>query len=159
MVGRRGIEPLYTCVSGRPRRPAGSRPTEGRGVDPHGPRDPCRLSGPAAAPAAYPPSKRAAVPTRSAYAPCRFQGGARSPGGFTLRRGRRWTRSTGPYPHPLSRRGPPPGGFISHARKAGDLNATGLTAHRLAGEPGRLSGSPSVPPAGLEPAHPAVWAQ
>jgi hypothetical protein len=41
-------------------------------------------------------------------------------------------------------------------RKAGDSNATELPAHRLAGEPGALTGSPSVPPAGFEPALPAV---
>ena len=34
MVGHRGIEPRDTCVSGRPRRPAGSWPADGGGPDP-----------------------------------------------------------------------------------------------------------------------------
>ena len=34
MVGRRGIEPRNTCSSGRPRRPAGSRPADAAGVEP-----------------------------------------------------------------------------------------------------------------------------
>jgi hypothetical protein len=38
MVGRRGIEPRDTCVSGRPRRPAGSRPADAAGVEPARPR-------------------------------------------------------------------------------------------------------------------------
>ena len=54
-------------------------------------------------------------------------------------------------PHPLSGRGSPPGDFISHARKAGDSNATGLAAQSLAATPGALAGSPSVPFPGFEP--------
>ena len=34
MVGRRGVEPRDTCLSDRPRRPAGSRPADGGGPDP-----------------------------------------------------------------------------------------------------------------------------
>jgi hypothetical protein len=34
LVGRRGVEPRDTCLSGRPRRPAGSRPVDGRGPEP-----------------------------------------------------------------------------------------------------------------------------
>jgi hypothetical protein len=34
LVGRRGVEPRDTCLSGRPRRPAGSRPADGGGPDP-----------------------------------------------------------------------------------------------------------------------------
>lgn len=41
---------------------------------------------------------------------------------------------------------PGPAAWLGHplSRKAGDLNATVLPAHRLAGEPGRLAGSPST---------------
>lgn len=38
MVGHRGIEPRNTCVSGRPRRPAGSWPADAAGVEPARPR-------------------------------------------------------------------------------------------------------------------------
>ena len=34
VVGRRGVEPRCTCLSDRARRPAGSRPADGRGVEP-----------------------------------------------------------------------------------------------------------------------------
>lgn len=95
------------------------------------------FSRPAAAPAARIPWRRAAVPPRTVQAATRFRGGACILGRFTLQGGRRRIRISRPRdPHPLSRRGPPPGDFISHLRKAGDLNAAGLTAHRLAGEPG-----------------------
>jgi hypothetical protein len=41
---------------------------------------------------------------------------------------------------------PGPAAWLVHPplRKAGDLNATVLPAHRLAGEPGALAGSPSL---------------
>jgi hypothetical protein len=159
MVGRRGIEPRYTCVSGRPRRPAGSRPAEGRGVDPPGRADPYRLSRPAAAPAAYPPWKRAAVPTRSAPWPAAFGVAPATLAGSLSTAEDGGHDPQGLRPHPLSRQGPPPGDFISHVRKAGDSNATGLTAHRLAGEPGILSGSPSVPHPGFEPGTSWSWAR
>ena len=38
MVGHRGIEPRNTCVSGRPRRPAGSWPADAAGFEPARPR-------------------------------------------------------------------------------------------------------------------------
>lgn len=51
----------------------------------------------------------------------------------------RWTdRTSAGRDDPTSgfRPGTLPLGQPSHVRKAGDLNAAGLTAHRLAGEPG-----------------------
>jgi hypothetical protein len=65
MVGHRGIEPRITRVSGRPRRPAGSWPAEGGGVDPPGVTL-RRLSRPVAAPEAHLPKQRAEVPSPTA---------------------------------------------------------------------------------------------
>jgi hypothetical protein len=139
------------------RRPAGSRPADGGGPDPQ--RASTRPSRFKRAPTARPvhhPERRAEVTISSDNAH-RFSKPGLRPGRFTLHGGRRRTRISGPPdPHPLSRRGPPPGDFISQERKAEQSKLTVLPAHRLAGEPGTLSGSPSVPPAGLEPAHPAV---
>jgi hypothetical protein len=88
----------------------------------------------------------------SACAPVRFRGGAHHPTGLLSLAEDGEVESQGLLgPHPLSRRGSPPGDFISHVRKAGDLNATDMAAHRLAGEPGALAGSPSVPFPGFEP--------
>ncbi len=137
MVGRRGIEPRNTCVSGRPRRPAGSRPAECGGAEPRARRGTprvfkarCRAGGTHSMEESGGPA-----PHRPSGHP--LSGRGLRPWQVHSPRGRRRIRISRPRdPHPLSRRGPPPGDFISHSRKAGDLNAAGLTAHRLAGEPG-----------------------
>jgi hypothetical protein len=65
-----------------------------------------------------------------------------SPIGLPLHGGRRRTRISGPSgPHPLSRRGPPPGDFISHERRAENSNPTPKCA-LVSGEarhPGRFA--------------------
>jgi hypothetical protein len=74
--------------------------------------------------------------------------------------GRRRTRISGPScPHPLSRRGPPPGDFISHGRRAENSNPTVSPAHSLAARPGTPAGSLSVPHPGFEPGTSWVWAR
>ena len=55
------------------------------------------------------------------------------------------------HARPPSKRCQHPDWFILQGQKAGDSNATELPAHRLAGEPGTLAGSPSVPNRGFEP--------
>lgn len=87
-----------------------------------------------------------------APAPCRVQAGAGHPfskrdlppGRFTLHDGRRWTRSTGPSPTPAFQTGTTTWWFHLPRRRAGDSNATVLSAHPLATEPGTLAGSPSM---------------
>jgi hypothetical protein len=80
--------------------------------------------------------QRAEVPSPTVLPAARFRNGAcRLTGSLSMAEDGGHDPQ-GLHPHPLSRRGSPPGDFISHARKAGDLNATVLPAHRLAGEPG-----------------------
>lgn len=137
MVGHRGIEPRNTCVSDRPRRPAGSWPADAAGVEPARP----RLA--------------------------RFQAGFRRQVGLRIhkRRGRELNSQgrssavfeTGPVtnrvaspradggrierPRAVKTRPPvssrAPCHSVNHpSRKAGDSNAAELSAHRLASEPG-----------------------
>jgi hypothetical protein len=155
MVGHRGIEPRDTCVSGRPRRPAGSWPADGGGPDPQRSR-------------ALPGSSRSRSPGRFAIRERRaevlsptasrrppFSKRSLPPGRFTLHGGRRWTRSTGPSPPPAFQTGTTTWWFHLPRRRAGDSNATVLPAHPLATEPGTLAGSPSMS-GGLGQAHRAV---
>src|SRR5579872_4270150 len=107
MVGHRGIEPRDTCVSGRPVDQLGRGQRRGRESNSQG-----RSS---AAFGADPVADRVA-----------------SPRGW-------WTdRTSASRDDPTSgfQPGTFPLGQPSMLRKAGDLNAAGLTAHRLAGEPG-----------------------
>jgi hypothetical protein len=155
MVGHRGIEPRDTCVSGRPRRPAGSWPADGGGPDPQRSR-------------ALPGSSRSRSPGRFAIRERRaevlsptasrrppFSKRSLPPGRFTLHGGRRWTRSTGPSPPPAFQTGTTTWWFHLPRRRAGDSNATVLPAHPLATEPGTLAGSSSMS-GGLGQAHRAV---
>jgi len=94
LVGRRGVEPRDTCLSGRPRRPAGSRPADGGGPDP-----------------------QTAVLSRP------LQTGACRPAGSPSKRGERATRTPAPYDaRPLSGRCLHPGRFTLHARKTEKSN-------------------------------------
>ena len=114
----------HTCVSGRPRRPAGPWPlAESGGLEPQ--RAPARPSAFGAAPV-----------TRQVHSP---QSG-------------RWRIriSESRDPHPFSRRGPPPGGFISRKQRAEKSNLTPKRA-LVSSEAQALPGSLSVAPPGLEP--------
>ena len=83
MVGHRGIEPRDTCVSGRPRRPAGSWPADGGGPDPQRPpalpgssrsRPPVFETGPAAR-QVHSPWRKAVDTIHRAFTPTRFPDG------------------------------------------------------------------------------------
>jgi hypothetical protein len=93
-------------------------------------------SKPVPAPAGHLPWRRAENLNPSARAPVRFRNGARHLTGLLSTAEDGELESQGSRPHPLSRRGPPPDGFISHARRAGDSNATAGTAQSLAAMPG-----------------------
>ena len=115
MVGHRGIEPRNTCVSGRPRRPAGSWPAASVRFERTGLFRPAAFGAAAIIHSAKMPSCNRHLTggwwtDRTSAGPCRPD--LRFPAGHLA------TRST------------------IHARKVGDSNATALTAHRLAGEPG-----------------------
>jgi hypothetical protein len=147
-VGRLGVEPSHTALSGRPRRPAGSRPAEGGSVDLPGV-TPLGCSKPAAAPAAHLPRRRATDSNRYARALIRIRSGARGPGGFTPHfgsparcvSGGRW-RKTGELNASASAPTRFPDGdhhlvmSSSTTRKVADLNGTVSPAHPLATEPG-----------------------
>jgi len=123
-VGRLGVEPSDTCASGRPRRPAGSRPADGRGPDPQRSRAPpvssrglppgrfpihCEEGGglepQRARPGAFetPPAALAGSPSTTAPRPGVNRPGMEEDGRLERQRF---------HARPLSRRGPPPGGVI-----------------------------------------------
>ena len=79
-MGHRGVEPR--CLTGRPRRPAGSWPAEGEGVEPHGLTAATGFQGQLPQPAAHLPSAESGgtEPHRLATA-ARFRNGACHPAG------------------------------------------------------------------------------
>jgi hypothetical protein len=148
-VGRLGVEPSDTALSGRPRRPAGSRPMRGRWR--------CRAS------RCYPSrgfrprcgaGRASSMAESGGNDPQRANADPLSkrsprPGGFTLHansparceqtgdgRGRS-ARCPAPCDaHTLSKRSRPPDRFILYKQKATDSNGTVSPAHPLATEPG-----------------------
>ena len=124
MVGHRGIEPRNTCLSGRPLRPAGSWPAEAERVERSRPRLVRVQAGCSHQSACASMSGEGESRTRKAEAQL-LSGQVPSPIGLPLHGGRRRTRISGSCdPHPVSRRGPPPGDFISHERRAENSNPT-----------------------------------
>ncbi len=145
MVGHRGIEPRDTCVSGRPRRPAGSWPADGGGPDPQRSR-------------ALPGSSRSRPPGRFAIRERRAEvlspTASRRPPVFETEPAARqvhspWRKAVDTIhrafrPPPAFQTGTTTWWFHLPRRRAGDSNATVLPAHPLATEPGTLAGSPSM---------------
>ena len=144
MVGHRGIEPRDTCVSGRPRRPAGSWPADGGGPDPQRSR-------------ALPGSSRSRPPGRFAIRERRAEvlspTASRRPPVFETEPAARqvhspWRKTVGTIHRastpPAFQPGTTTWRFHLPRRRAGDSNATVLPAHPLATEPGTLAGSPSM---------------
>ena len=145
MVGHRGIEPRDTCVSGRPRRPAGSWPADGGGPDPQRSR-------------ALPGSSRSRTPGRFAIRERRAEvlsptASRRPPVFGTVPAARQvhspWRKAVDTIhrafrPPPAFQTGTTTWWFHLPRRRAGDSNATVLPAHPLATEPGTLAGSPSM---------------
>jgi hypothetical protein len=81
-VGRLGVEPSDTCVSGRPRRPAGSRPLSGwRRSRPPALARPSGFKPEAATRQLHHPRRRAEVTISSDCSPSRVRIGASSPAG------------------------------------------------------------------------------
>lgn len=144
MVGHRGIEPRDTCVSGRPRRPAGSWPADGGGPDPQRSR-------------ALPGSSRSRPPGRFAIRERRAEvlspTASRRPPVFETEPAARqvhspWRKTVDTihraFTTPAFQTGTTTWWFHLPRRRAGDSNATVLPAHPLATEPGTLAGSPSM---------------
>jgi hypothetical protein len=150
MVGHRGIEPRDTCVSGRPRRPAGSWPADGGGPDP-------------SARAPLPRSSRSRPPGRFAIRERRAEvlipTASRRPPVFETEPAARQVHSPWRKTVDTIHRAFTPTAFQTGTttwwfhlprRRAGDSNATVLPAHPLATEPGTLAGSPSMSGAGRD---------
>jgi hypothetical protein len=144
VVGHRGIEPRDTCVSGRPRRPAGSWPADGGGPDP-------------SARAPLPGSSRSRPPGRFAIRERRAEvlspTASRRPPVFETEPAARQVHSPWRKTVDTIHRAFTPTAFQTGTttwwfhlprRRAGDSNATVLPAHPLATEPGTLAGSPSM---------------
>jgi hypothetical protein len=144
VVGHRGIEPRDTCVSGRPRRPAGSWPADGGGPDPQRSR-------------ALPGSSRSRPPGRFAIRERRAEvlspTASRRPPVFETEPAARqvhspWRKTVDTIHRAFTPARFPDGDhhLVVHLprRRAGDSNATVLPAHPLATEPGTLAGSPSM---------------
>ena len=144
MVGHRGIEPRDTCVSGRPRRPAGSWPADGGGPDPQRSR-------------ALPGSSRSRSPGRFTIRERRAEvlspTASRRPPVFEREPAARqvhspWRKTVDTihraFTPPAFQTGTTTWWFHLPRRRAGDSNATVLPAHPLATEPGTLAGSPSM---------------
>ena len=144
MVGHRGIEPRDTCVSGRPRRPAGSWPADGGGPDPQRSR-------------ALPGSSRSRPPGRFAIRERRAEvlspTASRRPPVFETEPAAwqvhsPWRKTVDTihraFTPPAFQTGTITWWFHLPRRRAGDSNATVLPAHPLATEPGTLAGSPSM---------------
>ena len=144
MVGHRGIEPRDTCVSGRPRRPAGSWPADGGGPDPQRSR-------------ALPGSSRSRPPGRFAIRERRAEvlspTASRRPPVFETEPAAwqvhsPWRKTVDTIHRAFTPTRFPAGDHrlvvSSPRRRAGDSNATVLPAHPLATEPGTLAGSPSM---------------
>ena len=147
-VGRLGVEPSDTCVSGRPRRPAGSRPLSGwRRSRPPALARPSGFKPEAATWQLHHPSgeRRARSPARerrSAFEAVPAPWRVHSPSRLSrpMRTGGRWQRTERTMPTAF----PPPPGFrpgpatwpVHPPRKAGYSKATVSPAHPLATEPG-----------------------
>ena len=144
MVGHRGIEPRDTCVSCRPRRPAGSWPADGGGPDPQRSR-------------ALPGSSRSRPPGRFAIRERRAEvlspTASRRPPVFETEPAAwqvhsPWRKTVDTihraFTPPAFQPGTTTWWFHLPRRRAGDSNATVLPAHPLATEPGTLAGSPSM---------------
>ena len=116
LVGRRGVEPRDTCLSGRPRRPAGSRPADGGGPDPRQRCCPVRFKrAPAARQVHHPREESGRLERQRRTTPGRFRGGACTLAGSLSTRGRRRNRIPAPHDaHTGSSRGRGPARFISH---------------------------------------------
>src|SRR6185437_6823454 len=144
MVGHRGIEPRDTCVSGRPRRPAGSWPADGGGPDPQRSR-------------ALPGSSRSRPPGRFAIRERRAEvlspTASRRPPVFETEPAAwqvhsPWRKTVDTIHRAFTPTRFPAGDHhlvvSSPSEESGRLERHGVTAHPLATEPGTLAGSPSM---------------
>ena len=148
MVGRRGVEPRDTRLSGRPRRPAGSRPAEAEGVEPPRPKLARVQAGCSLQSASASMSGEGESRTRKAEARL-LSGQLQSPICLPLHGGRYTDRTCAGEPGR-----PFPAGHLTsrstfRARRAGDSNATPERAlvSSEAGHPGPFT---------LHSAHPGI---
>ena len=141
MVGRRGVEPRDTRLSGRPRRPAGSRPAEAEGVEPPRPKLARVQAGCSLQSASASMSGEGESRTRKAEAQL-LSGQIPSPIGLPLHGGRRRTRISGPSGPTRFPDGDHHLVISSPTAESGELESHGVTRALVSSEarhPGRFA--------------------